>query len=269
MSGQPLVTLLQSDEPPPFEIVNSEGKAPFLLISDHSSARIPRRLELLGLTDVELQRHVAYDIGAETVARRISELCDAPLVMSRYSRLVIDPNRRPGSESSIPLASEDVIVPGNHDLTPAQIEQREQELFFPYHQAINCQLQTFEDRGQVPGLVSIHSFTPAFLGFERPWHVGVLWHRDPRFPRLLLARFAAEDGLVVGDNEPYSARNPEGYSAEFHADRHGIPNVLLEIRQDLITKVDDALRWGGFLAGVFEETLADPALYRVEVFEDA
>ena len=261
--------LLAADEPEPFRVFNPHGKAPFLLLSDHSSARIPRALGTLGLEPPDLQRHVAYDIGADATSRRISELCDATLVTSRYSRLVIDPNRRLRSPTSIPLASEDVIVPGNHDLTPEQVAERENALFHPYHDAISERIGVFLDGGRVPGIISIHSCTPAFLGFERPWHLGVLWHRDPRFPLPLMERLGQEPHLIVGDNEPYSARNPEGYTMEFHADLNGFPNVLLEIRQDLISHADGVEHWARFLAGVFDDIYSDPTLYRVEVFEDA
>ena len=261
--------LLAEDEPRPFLVVNPDGSAPFLLISDHSSRRIPRALGRLGLEGTDLQRHVAYDIGADAISRRIAKLCDAPLVTSCYSRLVIDPNRRPGTPSSIPLASEDVIVPGNHNLGSEAVLQREEALFHPYHDAVQAQIQRFLDRGRVPGLISIHSFTPAFLGFERPWHIGVLWHRDPRFPVPLLKRLRREPDLRVGDNEPYSARNPEGYTMEVHADRNGYPNVLLEIRQDLIVHGEGVEHWARFLASVFNGIFVDPAHYRVEVYEDA
>jgi predicted N-formylglutamate amidohydrolase len=250
-------------------VINPDGSAPFLLLSDHSSHQIPRALGTLGLEESDLQRHVAYDIGADATSRKISELCDAPLLATCYSRLVIDPNRHLRTPTSIPLASEDVIVPGNHDLSNEQILQRESTLFYPYHDAVQAQIKRFLDQGRVPGIISIHSFTPAFLGFERPWHIGVLWHRDPRFPLPLLERLRQEPDLVVGDNEPYSARNPEGYTMEYHADRNGYPNVLLEIRQDLIAHADGVEHWSKFLASTFNAIYRDPTLYQVEVYENA
>jgi predicted N-formylglutamate amidohydrolase len=259
---------MEPADPPPFEVVNPTGQAPFLLICDHARNRIPGSLGRLGVQPADLERHVAYDIGAEAVSRYLSEHCDAVLVQANYSRLIVDPNRHPGTPSSIPKASEDVVVPGNHDLSPEDVVRREASFFWPYHEAVTRQLDRFRARSQIPALISIHSFTPAFLGFERPWHIGVLWHRDDRIPGPLMKRLAAEPDICVGDNEPYSARSPEGYSVETHADNHGYPNVLIEIRQDLIATNAGVTRWGGFMAHVLHEILADPAIFTVRRFDD-
>lgn len=260
--------LIAEDEPPPFSVVNSEGSAPFLLLCDHASRCIPESLGTLGISEPDLERHIAYDIGSHDLAQMISERTDAPLVMARYSRLIVDPNRHPGTPSSIPLASEDVVVPGNHGLSAEDVQQREDEFFWPYHGAVDREIEHFRASGRIPAIVSIHSFTPAFLGFERPWHIGVLWHRDPRIARPLLDRLTADPSICVGDNEPYSARNPEGYTIEAHADQRGYPNVLVEVRQDLIDDWAGVSKWASYLTEALSAVLSEPAIYRVEMYQD-
>lgn len=260
--------LIGEDEPPPYTVVNPEGRAPFLLICDHATRRMPRSLGTLGVAEPDLERHIAYDIGSHDLALWMSERTDARLVMAMYSRLIVDPNRHPGTPTSIPLASEDVVIPGNHDLSAEDVAQRENEFFWPYHSAVDREIERFRHAGRVPAIVSIHSFTPAFLGFERPWHIGILWHRDPRIARPLLERLEADPEICVGDNEPYSARNPEGYTIETHADNRGYANVLLEVRQDLIADSAGVEKWGRYLTDALIQVLDDPAIYRVENYQD-
>ncbi len=185
-----------------------------------------------------------------------------------YSRLIVDPNRHPGTPTSIPLASEDVVIPGNHDLSAEDVAQRENEFFWPYHSAVDREIERFRHSGRVPAIVSIHSITPAFLGFERPWHIGILGHRDPRIACPVLERLEADPEICVGDNEPYSARNPEGYTIETHADNRGYANVLLEVRQDLIADSVGVEKWGYYLTDALTQVLDDPAIYRVEMYQD-
>ena len=261
--------LLEPDEPPPVEIHNEAGQASCLLVCDHASNRLPRKLGDLGLEPADLQRHIAYDIGAAAVARGLAERLDAPLVLSGYSRLVIDLNRHPGSPTSVPLASADVVIPGNHDLLPEQRLARERELFWSYHDAVASLLARFGHEQRVPALISVHSFTPAFLGRERPWHVGVLWHQDGRIALPLIKRLRAEPDLCVGDNEPYSARNPEGYTIEVHAEHPGHPAVLIEIRQDLVSSGEGIAGWRARLGRILAEILADPMVYAARLPPDA
>ena len=254
--------LLASDEPAPFELVNGEGSARLLLICDHASRRVPRALGTLGLEEWRLQRHIGWDIGAAEVARGLSRRFDAPLLLAGYSRLVIDCNRRLGDPSSIPEMSDGVAVPGNRGLGAAEAARRVTELYEPYHAAIEAALRRWQSRGVVPAFVSVHSFTPVFAGFERPWHIGVLWDRDPRIALPLIAALGRLGGIVVGDNEPYSARVPQGYSVAAHAAQKGYPHVALELRQDLIDTQHGAAQWVERLAQALAPILGDDELYR-------
>ena len=247
-----LAPLLAGDEPPPFEIANAGGASPIVFVCDHASNRIPRALHHLGLAPAPLREHIAWDIGAADVARRLTRRFDAPLALTAYSRLVIDCNRALSDPTSIPAESDGIAVPGNRGLTQGQRLQRAETLFRPYQDAVARLVAQKAERGPPPAIVSIHSFTPVFQRTRRPWHVGVLWNEDRRLAIPLMDALGRHPGLAVGDNEPYSARDGIGYTIATHAEGPGLPHVALEIRQDLIATSAGADTW----AGIVGEALA-------------
>jgi predicted N-formylglutamate amidohydrolase len=251
----PDAPLLSDNEPGAWELVNSEGPSPLVILCDHASNRIPQSLGDLGLSEQALSRHIAYDIGCDPLSRKLSVMFDAPLMLANYSRLVIDLNRHPGDGSSIPEVSDSTEIPGNRGMEPAEITRRENALFRPYHEQAELLLDRIAERGEDPIVCAIHSFTPIFRGFQRPWHIGVLWDRDQRLSTPLLERFRQEPGLCVGDNEPYHARNPVGYTMDIHGEHKGRHHVLLEIRQDLITDPDGVNHWAEIIHRNLEYTL--------------
>jgi predicted N-formylglutamate amidohydrolase len=245
---QPLGRLLVPGDPPPFSVHNEEGEAPLLLLCDHASKAVPRALGDLGLTDEELSRHIGWDIGGLETAIELSKALDAPLVASGYSRLVIDCNRWPGGEGSTPAISDGTPVPANRDLTEEQIEARANACFWPYHREVDRHLDRMTAGGRKVALLVMHSFTPEMNGFKRPWHVGVLWNDDPSLPEPLLAQLRRDPALVVGDNEPYSARASYEYTLNAHARPRALPHCSLEVRQDLIAVPEQARAWARGLA---------------------
>ena len=261
--------LLAPDEPRPFELFNRAGKAPLLLLCDHATRFIPRALGRLGLDEAALERHIAWDIGIAEVTRRLARRLDATAVLSHFSRLVVDPNRRLDNPTLMPEISDGTVVPGNRNLDATARRARVDTFFRPYHAAIAAQLDAMppqgkeKEEGRVPVLVSMHSFTPIMHGIARPWELGILWNRDPRLPRPLMERLRAE-GFTVGDNEPYSGADGHGYTQHTHGDRRGLANVLIEVRQDLIDTEAGASLWADRLGAALEAVLRDPALYRVE-----
>ncbi|MCX7361944.1 MAG: N-formylglutamate amidohydrolase [Alphaproteobacteria bacterium] len=240
--------LLGPDDPPPFSVHNETGKAPLLLLCDHASKVVPRALGDLGIPASELARHIGWDIGGLDAAIELSLALDAPLVASGYSRLVIDCNRWPGGEGSTPEVSDNTPVPANVALTKEQVDARAEACFWPYHREVARQLDRMTAGGRHICLLVMHSFTPVMAGFVRPWHVGVLWNDDPRLPHPLLDELRRDPSLVVGDNEPYSARDPYEYTLAAHAKPRAIPYCSLEVRQDLIDTPAEARAWGRRLA---------------------
>jgi predicted N-formylglutamate amidohydrolase len=240
--------LLAADEPAPVAVYNVEGRSPFLLVADHAGNVIPRALGSLGVAGAELQRHIAWDIGIGGLGPQLAGALDAVLIRQNYSRLVIDCNRPPGSPSSIPEISELTPIPGNVGLSEAAKVARADAIFWPYHARIEAELDRRREAGRPAALIALHSFTPRFKGVARPWHVALLYHRDPRLARNLRALLKAETGLPVGDNEPYFVSDETDFTIPVHGERCGIPHALIEIRQDLIAEANGQRQWAERLA---------------------
>jgi predicted N-formylglutamate amidohydrolase len=226
--------LLQPDEPPACAVLGEPNDAPFLLVCDHAGSLIPRSLGALGVSQAERRRHIAWDIGAAGVARRMAEHLSALLILQTYSRLVIDCNRSPEVPTSIATVSEDTEIPGNRDLPDHDRALRVNEIFRPYHDRIAAELDRRVAACLPTVLVAVHSFTPVYRGIARPWHAGMLYNRDSRMARAMMSLLEQEDGLVVGDNQPYAVSDQSDYTIPVHGERRGLPYAEIEIRQDLI-----------------------------------
>jgi len=225
--------LLGAADLPAVDFINPQGASSFLLIGDHAGNLVPQSLGTLGLDPRELERHIAWDIGIAALGRALAEKLDAPFIAQRYSRLVIDCNRDPLSPEANPRESDGTRIPANHDMDPAHWQMRVVAIHNPYQHAIHEELVRRGAQHINTTLISLHSFTPALNGQERPWHVGVLHagHND-RFARRLLDRLQQNDGLVVGDNEPYRMD-----STDHTVPRHAFPKLPyaeLEVAQAML-----------------------------------
>ena len=243
-------------DPPPYQIVNHNGCAPLLIACDHADNRIPVNLSRLGLSDDQLGQHIAYDIGAKQVAMRLSKALNAPLIVAGYSRLVIDLNRHLTDPSSIPEVSDNIVIPGNQGLSESDINQRIDQIFNPYHEKYTELVSELKNKANSPTIVSVHSFTPHFNGVSRPWDFGVLWddyHQS--IATRLLRSLINIPGIEVGDNQPYHAKDPQGYAQVVHAEQNDVPMALIEIRQDLIDH-EAGQKWAAqILTTVLKESL--------------
>ena len=242
-------SLLQADEPPAWRTLKQSGHSAFVLTCDHAGYRIPRVLGTLGLPVAEWHRHIAWDIGAAGLTALLAERLDAWAILQTYSRLVIDCNRAPGSPTSIVALSERTKIPGNEALSDVDARRRAQAVFWPYQERIGQELDLRARQNRSVILVSVHSFTPTYLGVARPWHVGVLY-RKPSFARLVMQGLQAESGIVVGDNEPYALNDSSDYTVPVHGERRGIAHVEIEVRQDLIADESGQAAWADRLAAV-------------------
>jgi len=240
--------LLAAGEPAPVHVLRLGGRSDFLLAADHAGRTIPRRLEALGLPPAELERHIAWDIGIAGVTERLSASLDAVAVFQTYSRLVIDCNRSPDVDSSIPAISEATEIPGNRDISEADRLGRRKEIFEPYHARIRALLDARQAAKRRTVLVAMHSFTPVFKGESRAMQVGVLYNRDKRLAHILLDLLRAEGDIVIGDNAPYSVSDLTDYTVPIHAERRGLPHVEIEIRQDLIADAAGQASWAARFA---------------------
>jgi predicted N-formylglutamate amidohydrolase len=243
-------------------LIEAEGDARVILVCDHASNRFPAALGKLGIPGQYLDDHIAWDIGAAAVTRRLQARLGADAVLANYSRLVIDLNRRPGDFSVIPPISDGILVPGNLSLPQAERDARGATFHAPYHAAIESLIERRSASGVRPVFLGIHSFTPRFHGTPRPWHAGILWDRDPRLAIPLLAALRRDDSLFIGDNEPYSGRHTADYSIDTHAEVRGMAHVGIEIRQDLIDDDAGQARWADMLEAALVPILADESVYR-------
>ena len=240
--------LLAEGDPAPVRVLRPEGRSDFLLAGDHAGRAIPQRLGTLGLSNSERARHIAWDIGIAGVTECLSESLDATAVLQSYSRLVIDCNRQPGLDSSIPTISEVTAIPGNHDLSPAEREARRREIFTPYHDQIASLIEARRRAGRRIVMVAMHSFTPEFKGIARQVEIGILYNRDTRLAHILLDLLRHEGDLAVGDNQPYAVGDLTDYTVPVHAEPAGLPHVEIEIRQDLIADPTGQAAWAARLA---------------------
>lgn len=230
----------------PVEVVEGHGNPDvpgLVLICDHASNAVPPSVGSLGLGEDDMARHIAWDIGARDVVLRMAEALGAPAVLSRFSRLVIDPNRGPQDPTMVMRLYDGSIIPGNRSLDAKGVSDRRDAFHRPYHDAISGVLDGLIARGVEPVLVSVHSFTPQLRGkARRPWHAGVLWDRDDRLVSPLLDRLRGDDDLVVGDNEPYHGALP-GDTMWTHGTNRSLAHALIEIRNDLIADPSGADAW--------------------------
>lgn len=243
----------------PYHIVAEDRVSRWLVTCDHAANTVPDFVQAgcLGVAPEDMARHIAYDIGAAGLTRALADALGATAVLSNFSRLVIDPNRGEDDPTLVMRLYDGTIIPGNRHVTEAEVTERLDRLYRPYHVAYAALAARRADTV----ICAIHSFTPQLRARPpRPWHVGVLYsHLDERLAKPLIARLRAEPDLCVGDNEPYAGHLP-GDAIDRHALTPGRPNVLIELRNDLIAAPAAQIAWAARLAPILQLTLAETGL---------
>lgn len=223
------------------ETLNPNGKANIVFICEHASNHIPEEYDNLGLSDEQLELHIAWDIGIAEVTKKIAKALDAPAIIASFSRLLIDANRALDQHGLIPTVSDGHEISGNMNLTQSDIDHRINKFYHPFHDAADKIIREKAENDHAPIIFNMHSFTPHMAGFDRPWHTGMLWNRDKRAANALIEKFT-ERGLIVGDNEPYSGQELN-HTMNTHGTKHGFPHVNIEIRQDEINHQTGIEKW--------------------------
>ena len=250
----------------PFDLVEGDRKRGIVLVADHARRDLPEEYGSLGLPAAQLERHIAYDIGVETVTRELAAALDVPAVIANFSRLLIDPNRGEDDPTLIRQLYDGTVVPGNYPMAPEERERRLDDFYRPYHDAVGAMIASVaQASGKAPFIFSVHSFTPAMQGIARPWHVGILWDLDDRVARPLIDMLAQDRNLVVGDNEPYDGAL-RGDTMFKHAIVNGFAHALIEIRQDLIADQKGAIAWAERLAPIVDAIDRRPDIHDVKMF---
>jgi predicted N-formylglutamate amidohydrolase len=237
-----------------FNILGEDRPGRWLVTCDHASNHVPDWVDGgdLGIPAEDMARHIAWDVGAAGLSSELGRLLDSPVILSDFSRLVIDPNRGEDDPTLVMKLYDGTIIPANRHAGREEVERRLDRLYRPYHAAYARLAALRPDRV----IVAVHSFTPCLRGrTPRPWHVGVLYsHLDERFSKPLIARLQAETDLCIGDNEPYSGHLP-GDAIDRHALRLGRHNTLIELRNDLIDDPASQTHWASRLAPILTEVL--------------
>jgi predicted N-formylglutamate amidohydrolase len=237
----------------PYEILGYDRPSDIVLLCDHATNTVPPDVArgCLGLPEADMQRHIAYDVGAAGLTWLLSERLRAPAILSNFSRLVIDPNRGEDDPTLVMQIYDGSVIPGNRGLDDAEVDRRLNAYHRPYHQATKSLV---ESRSR-PVPVSIHSFTPRLRGRPpRPWHIGVLYAHDRRLADPLMFRLRRERNICVGDNQPYTG-SLTGDTMDRHALNNGHHHILLEIRSDLIETFETQKYWAARLTPILQEAI--------------
>ena len=246
--------LLGADDPEPVELCHAQSASPVLLLCEHAGQAVPQALHGLGLPSGAIDRHIGWDIGAEALARALSDHLHCPLIIQRYSRLVMDCNRPPGTAESVPVVSDGVEVPGNTGLDAGDHARRRQAIFDPMNDAISAAF----DAHPRQAAFSIHSYTPRLLGQDRPWDAGFLTRTDTGTARALMAslsRSAPELNLAL--NQPYQIDDDTDWFIPRHAEPRGVRHTLIEVRNDHLRDEAGVARWADLLADAVRDVLED------------
>ncbi|MGB0960762.1 MAG: N-formylglutamate amidohydrolase [Halocynthiibacter sp.] len=234
----------------PYSILNEDSPSPWVITCDHATNTVPPSVNngSLGLPEADMNRHIAYDVGAAGVSKYLADILDAPAIFSNFSRLVIDPNRGEDDPTMLMKLYDGSIIPANRHADRQERDRRRDAFYRPYHTALTGLLA----KRDTPAIVSMHSFTKQLNGHPpRPWHIGVLFADDERLSRpfLDIAYEAAQtdDTLCIGENEPYGGHLP-GDAIDRHALQQGRLNILIEIRNDLIETDVDQKAWAERIA---------------------
>lgn len=236
-------------------VENAEGKGDILLVCEHASSTIPQKLGNLGLAADVLSSHAAWDPGALAVARLLSGKFDSTLVYQRFSRLVYDCNRPPESSSAMPVKSEIYDIPGNFDLGEAERFARTSALYVPFHDRVSGIIAERQAAGRKVVVVTIHSFTPVYHGQFREVEIGILHDNDSRLADAMLAG-SEGSSLTVNRNDPYGPEDGVTHTLRLHALPDGLLNVMIEIRNDLITNEGEQAQIATFLYELMGKALA-------------
>ena len=252
-----------------FGVVRRDAPSAILILCDHATNALPPEYGSLGLPEWRLDRHIAYDIGALPVALELGRHLNATVVYSRFSRLLIDPNRGRDDPTLIMQLSDGAVIPGNARLDEPEISKRIERFYAPYDDAVSTEIAFMKEHGVTPCLISLHSFTESWRDAPRKWHAGILWDKDPRMAMPLLHELRARTSFEIGDNEPYSGQL-RGDMLHRHATVAGLPHALIEVRQDLIRDEAGQMAWASLLAeciaSLFANKTMEADLSRVEYF---
>ncbi len=238
-------------EDKPFEFIPAAKSSPFILTCEHAAVDIPDEYHHLGLSDADLNKHIARDKGAGDICRLLAEKLGCAAFLGKYSRLLIDLNRRTDESELIVKESDKMQIPGNADLSDAERQKRIDRFYAPYYKAINAYIDNMKQQGITPVIFSIHSYTPQLKGGNyRPWQAGVLYHKPAAFADYLYKNLA-KSSKVIGENVPYDLRQYNTGAVIICGEEKGLDYGLIEIRDDEFDNLAaGAAEWAQILSDI-------------------
>ncbi len=242
---------------PVARVENREGAGDVLIVCEHASNRLPPPWGTLGLSPDAQRAHIAWDPGALGLARGLSARLDGPLVHATVSRLIYDLNRPPTAAGAMPAKSELYDIPGNAAIDPSERLARTEAIYLPFHTTLQAEIARRMAQGRPPVIVTIHSFTPVYFGQPRAVEFGVIHDADPTFAHLVVDAARALTKLDTRLNEPYSAADSVTHTLRLQATPYGLPNVMLELRNDLIATPGAEAEMADRLAPVLRRALGE------------
>ena len=235
-------------------IINQQGDSSFFIICEHASKHIPVAYKNLGLSNVDIERHIAWDIGAEQLARNLAEILNAPLVLQTQSRLLYDCNRPPSADSAIVQISDDTEIPGNRNLSSSEKRARADDIYVPFHRSITDLLDQRATRTRNI-IVTIHSFNPILHGVQRQLDIGFINAEDSSWAEKLVATGQQLTELSIKQNQPYSAADGVTHTLELHGSARHLENVMIEVKNSLISDASGQRKFAKILADLLRANL--------------
>lgn len=234
-----------------------ERLAPFVLTCDHASNFIAPSYNGLGLGENDLKDHIAWDPGALPLARALGDRLQAPVIAAGASRLLIDVNRSLDAKDLIPRIAEDREIPGNQYVDAGERQRRIDGIYAPFHAAVHAQVVRHSQAGQAFAVISVHSFTPVFMGRRRNVQIGILHApADAPLANRVKEKIATISSYDVRLNEPYGPEDGVLHTLSFHAVSRGVPAVMIEVRNDLLEDGEAQERIAGILERALREAWA-------------
>lgn len=238
-----------------FEIVNQSSRSPFIITCEHASPAVPSAYGSLGLSSLAFDTHIARDKGAGCVARLLAQKLGCCAILGKYSRLLIDLNRRENEDELIVSESDGVVIPANQNIMSDERERRLNCYYRPYHEAVLRQISVLQQKGKQPVIFSVHSYTPQLKGgMYRPWNAGILWHKKTNLSAFLLQNLSDMSHKIVGENVPYDLRLYNTGTVVLCGEEKGLDYGLIEIRDDEFDQFEKGVSfWAETLADVLDK----------------
>ena len=233
---------------PAVSVINGSGQGSFVFGCEHAGNRIPGSLGTLGLSRADLNRHIAWDIGAARLAEFLSDTLDSPAVLQAYSRLVYDCNRTASHPGAFVEEADGTFVAGNAALGAQEKAAREAAVYHPFHDGLSALLDRRRMAGERLSYVAVHSFNPEVRGQRRPWDVGFIYNQHATMSRFMIDWFRRHTGYAVGDNQPYSPLDAVDHTLRVQAEARSIPCTMIEVRNDHLRSEKGIGEWAVLIA---------------------